>query len=84
MDIRLPDEDFVADRCIGNDPLLAEILQSPFGDMQRLANLLLCQSLVGLVRSAQRTQRVHALAYAVKQGAQFVVNSRFDHFTFHN
>ena len=84
MDVRLLDEDFVADRRIGNDSLLAEILQTPFGNVQRLADFFLSQSLVGLVRLAQRTQTLHTLADALEQGAQFIIGSRFDHFTFHS
>lgn len=84
MDVRLLDEDFVADRRIGNDALLTKVLQTPFGNVQRLANFFLSQSLVGLVRLTQRTQTFHTLADAMEQGAQFVVSSRFDHFTFHS
>lgn len=52
--------------------------------MQSLANLVLCQSFVRLVRSAQRTQILHTLADTMEQGAQFIIGSRFDHFTFHS
>lgn len=84
MDVRFLDEDFVADRRIGYDALLTKVLQAPFGNVQRLADFFLSQSLVGLVRLAQRTEILHTLADAMEQGAQFVVSSRFDHFTFHS
>lgn len=52
MNIRRLDKDFVPDRRIGDDPLLTEILQGAFGDMQSLADLLLGQSFVRFVRCA--------------------------------
>lgn len=84
LDVRLLDEDFVADRRIRYDALLTKVLQAPFGNVQRLADFFLSQSLVGLVRLAQRTKALHTLADAMEQGAHFVVSSRFDHFTFHS
>lgn len=84
MYVRLLDEDFVADRRIGYDALLTKVLQAPFGNVQCLAEFFLSQSLVGLVRPAQRTEILHALADAMEQGAQFIIGSRFDHFTFHS
>ena len=83
MDVRLLDEDFVADRRIGNDSLLAEILQTTFGSVQRLADFFLSQSLVGLMWPEQRPEALYTLADAMEQGAQFIIGSRFDHFTFH-
>ena len=70
MDVRLLDEDFVADRRIGNDSLLAEILQTTFGSVQRLADFFLSQSLVGLMRPAQRPEALYTLADAMEQGLQ--------------
>ena len=84
MYVRLFDEDFVADRRIGYDALLTKVLQAPFGNVQRLADFFLSQSLVRLVRPAQRIEILHTLADAMEQGAHFVVSSRFDHFTFHS
>lgn len=84
MYIRLFDEDFVADRRIGYDALLSKVLQASLGNVQSLADFFLSQSLVGFVRPAQRTEILHTLADTMEQGAQFIIGSRFDHFTFHS
>ncbi len=84
MNVCLLDEDFVTDCRIGDNPLLTQILQSPFGDAQGSANLLLSQSLVRLMRRTQRIQVSDSVAQALKQGAKLIISSRFDHFTFHN
>jgi len=67
MNVCFFDEDFVTDCRIGDNPLLAQILQSPFGDAQGPANLLLSQSLVRLMRRTQRIQVSDSVAQALKQ-----------------